>query len=67
MKSLRDIANRSFLSLEDLVQLEEFIHSTGYMSREKALEEIERFTIELGIDEYYFKTNVINLTDRFIR
>ena len=67
MKSLRDIANRSFLSLEDLVQLEEFIHSTGYMSREKALEEIERFRIELGIDEYYFKTKDINLTDRFIR
>ncbi len=60
MKSLRDIANRSFLSLEDLVQLEEFIHSTGYMSREKALEEIERFTIELGIDEYYFKTTDID-------
>jgi glutamate dehydrogenase len=60
MKSLRDIADRSFLSLEDLVQLEEFIHSTGYMSREKALEEIERFTIELGIDEYYFKTTDID-------
>ena len=60
MKSLRDIANRSFLSLEDLVQLEEFIHSTGYMSREKALEEIERFTVELGIDEYYFKTTNID-------
>ncbi len=60
MKSLRDIANRSFLSLEDLVQLEEFILSTGYMSREKALEEIEWFTIELGIDKYYFKTTDID-------
>ena len=60
MKSLRDIANRSFLSLEDLVQLEESILSTGYMSREKALGEIEQFTIELGIDEYYFKTTDID-------
>jgi len=60
MKSLRDIANRSFLSLDDIVQLEEFILGTGYMSREKALEEIERFTVELGIDEYYFKTTDID-------
>ncbi len=60
MLSLRDIANRSFLSLEDLVTLEEFILSTGYMSREKALQEIERFAIEFGIDEYYFKTTSID-------
>ena len=40
MRSLKDIANRSFLSLEDLVTLEEFILNTGYMTREKALEEI---------------------------
>jgi glutamate dehydrogenase len=60
MKSLRDIANRSFLSLEDLVALEEFILNTGYMTREKALKEIERFSIEFGIDEYYFKTTTIN-------
>ena len=60
MKSLRDIANRSFLSLEDLVALEEFILNTGYMTREKALQEIERFSIEFGIDEYYFKTTTIN-------
>ena len=60
MKSLRDIANRSFLSLEDLVTLEEFILNTGYMSREKVLEEIERFAIDFGIDEYYFKTTSID-------
>ena len=60
MKSLKDIANRSFLSLEDLVTLEEFILNTGYMSREKALDEIELFAIEFGIDEYYFKTTSID-------
>ena len=60
MKSLREIEKRSFLSLEDLVKLEEFILDTGYMAREKALEEIERFAVELGIDEYYFKTTSID-------
>ena len=60
MKSLRDVANKSFLSLEDLVQLEEFILNTGYMTREKALEEIERFTVMLGINEYYFKSTSID-------
>ena len=60
MKSLREIEKRSFLSLEDLVKLEEFILDTGYMAREKALEEIERFTVKLGIDEYYFKTTSID-------
>lgn len=60
MKSLREIEKKSFLSLEDLVKLEEFILDTGYMSREKALEEIERFTVELGIDEYYFKTTSVD-------
>jgi glutamate dehydrogenase len=60
MKSLKDIANRSFLSLEDLVTLEEFILNTGYMTREKALEEIELFAIGFGIDEYYFKTTGID-------
>jgi len=60
MISLREIEKRSFLSLEDLVKLEEFILDTGYMSREKALEEIERFAVKLGIDEYYFKTTNID-------
>ncbi len=60
MISLREIEKRSFLSLEDLVKLEEFILDTGYMAREKALEEIERFAVKLGIDEYYFKTTSID-------
>jgi glutamate dehydrogenase len=60
LKSLREIEKKSFLSLEDLVKLEEFILETGYMSREKALEEIERFAVNLGIDEYYFKSTGID-------
>ncbi len=51
---------RSCLSLEDLVKLEDFIHSTGYMTPEKARKEVEWFTVELGIDEYYFKTTSID-------
>ena len=60
MKALRDIQKKSHLSLEDLVKLEDFIHSTGYMSPEKVRREVEWFTVELGIDEYYFRTTSIN-------
>ncbi|MGD9016188.1 MAG: NAD-glutamate dehydrogenase [Desulfobacterales bacterium] len=59
MKSLRDIESRSVLSLDDLVKLEEAILDTGFLTREKALDEIERFTVRLGIDDYYFKTTPI--------
>jgi len=60
MKSLKDIERKSYLSLEDLLKLEDFIHGTGYMTPEKARKEVEWFTVELGIDEYYFKTTDIN-------
>jgi glutamate dehydrogenase len=56
MKSLKDIEQKSYLSLESLVRLEEFILNTGYMTHEKVRSVIEWFTIDLGIDEYYFKT-----------
>lgn len=60
MKSLKKIADRSYLSLEDLTTLYEYIVDTGYMAREKVVEEIERFAIRLNIDEYYFKTTPID-------
>ena len=60
MKSLKKIADRSYLSLEDLTTLYEYIVETGYMTREKVVEEIERFAIGLNIDEYYFKTTPID-------
>ena len=60
MKSLKIIADCSHLSLEDLITLYEYILDTGYMTREKVLEEIERFAIGLNIDEYYFKTTPID-------
>lgn len=56
MKSLNEIASRTVLSLEKLVRIEEFIVGTGYMTPEKAVAEMEWFLIELGIDEYYFRT-----------
>ncbi|HCM27542.1 MAG TPA: hypothetical protein DIC34_13515 [Treponema sp.] len=56
MKSLNDIAGKSILSLEKLVRIEEHIVNTGYMTQEKARAEMERFIINLGIDEYYFRT-----------
>ena len=60
MKALKEIQKQSYLSLEDLVKLEDFIYSTGYMSPEKARKEVEWFTVNLGIDEYYFKTTHID-------
>ena len=59
MKSLREIAKKSSLSLDDLVAIEEAILQTGYMTHEKALAEIEHFAVDLGLDEYYFKTTPI--------
>ncbi len=56
MKSLSDIAGKSVLSLEQLVRIEEIIVSTGYLTLEKARAEMEWFIIDLGIDDYYFKT-----------
>ncbi len=60
MKSLSDIAKNNPLSLEDLVKLEDYMLKTGYITPEKARREIEWFTIELGIDDYYFKTTDID-------
>lgn len=60
MKSLREIEGKSYLTLDDLVKLEEAILETGFLTREKALDEIERFTVRLGIDEYYFKSTPID-------
>jgi len=56
MNSLTDIASHSVLSLEQLVRIEEYILNTGYMTAEKTREEMKRFIIDLGIDDYYFKT-----------
>ncbi len=60
MKSLSEIAANNPLSLEDLVKLEDYVLKTGYLTPEKARREIEWFTIELGIDDYYFKTTSID-------
>ena len=59
MKSLREIAKKSSLSLDDLVAIEEAILQTGYMTHEKALAEIDNFAVGLGLDDYYFKTTSI--------
>ncbi len=56
MKSLNDIAARTILPLEKLVRIQDFLLNTGYMTVEKARQEMEWFLLELGIDEYYFRT-----------
>lgn len=60
MISLSDIEKKCYLSLEDLVKLEDSILSTGYMTHKKAREVIEWFTVDLGIDDYYFRTTGID-------
>jgi len=59
MKSLSEIAQNNPLSLEQLEKIEDYILSTGYITPEKVRREIEWFTVELGIDDYYFKTTDI--------
>ena len=56
MKSLRQIAVRSFLELEQLREVEEIILSKGIYTKQSVREEIEWFCTRLGINEYYFKT-----------
>lgn len=59
MENLVDIQKKSFLSMEDILKLQELVLATGYISSERVLHEIEWFTVDLGIDEYYFKTTGI--------
>jgi len=60
MESLGEIEKVSSLSLNDLVKIEESIISTGYMTQEKVRSEIKWFVVDLGIDEYYFKTTSVD-------
>jgi len=60
MLKLQDIQKKSILSLEDIVKLEEAVLNTGFMTQEKAREEIERFLVRLGIHQYYFQTTSID-------
>lgn len=56
MRTLNEIAERSVLTLEGLVLIEEILVESGYFSLERAREEMEWFIVELGIDDYYFRT-----------
>ncbi|MFW6138794.1 MAG: NAD-glutamate dehydrogenase domain-containing protein [Spirochaetota bacterium] len=60
MKSLSEIQKKSYINLEDLVRLEEILLGTGYMTPEKARRVIDWFIVELGIDEYYYRTTSID-------
>lgn len=56
MESLQELARQSRLSLEDMVRLHEALLRTGYMTPERALQALRWFTVDLGIDAYYFRT-----------
>ncbi len=59
MPGLKEIADNSPLNLEKLVKIEEYILKTGYMSPEKVRNELKWFAVDLGIDDYYFKTTSV--------
>ncbi len=56
MNSLKEIAGSSYLPPEDIAAIEEAVLKTGYFTPEKARLELKWFAVDLGIDEYYFKT-----------
>ena len=56
MEGLQELARQSRMSLEDMVRLHEALLRTGYMTPERALQALRWFTVDLGIDAYYFRT-----------
>jgi glutamate dehydrogenase len=59
MKSLGQIAKRSFLKKEILRKIEETILQKGIYTRQAVREEIEWFCTGLGMNDYYFKTTPV--------
>ena len=67
MATIEEISKKSCLDIKDIETLEKKILDTGYMSPEKAREELNWFLTELGIDEYYFKnTSIDDIAEHFI-
>jgi hypothetical protein len=56
MKSLRQIAGKSCLDVEQLKKVENIVLSHGHYSKEAVREELEWFCSKLGMPEYYFQT-----------
>ncbi|MFC2163985.1 NAD-glutamate dehydrogenase domain-containing protein [Acidobacteriota bacterium] len=56
MKSLREIAKKSILSLDQLKKIEGIILKHGHYAQSTIRGAIEWFCSDLGMDEYYFKT-----------
>ena len=59
MKSLKQIAGKSFLKQETLRKIEEIILSRGNYTKQAVRKEIEWFSTRLGINDYYFKTTPV--------
>lgn len=56
MKSLRQIAAKSFLTIEQLRKVENIIVSHGHYSKQAVREELEWYCSKLGMPDYYFQT-----------
>jgi glutamate dehydrogenase len=59
MKSLDQIAKKSFLEEKTLHRIEEIILNKGIYTKQTIREEIEWFCTNLGMNEYYFKTTPV--------
>ena len=59
MKSLKQIAGKSFLKQETLRKIEEIILSRGNYTKQAVRKEVEWFSTRLGINDYYFKTTPV--------
>lgn len=67
MKSLKEIAAKSFFSEKQLAKLEKIILGRGPYTREAVREELDWFCAGLGMDDYYFRTTPLETMANHIR
>ncbi len=66
MNNLEHIAENTCLSAEELSAIESAILETGFMTQKKAREQLERFVLKLGINDYYFKNTPVGEISRHL-
>ncbi len=60
MKSLEEISKSCVLSVQNLAELENKLLSAGYMNQERVRKELDWFTSELGLENYYFQNTSVD-------
>ncbi len=66
MKDQENPISSAHLSREDIIRLEKFVLSTGYMSPENTRRVIDWFLNDLGIDPYYFQYTALEEIGRHL-